>query len=187
MIEFLKIILSTQAVTGASCLTFIFVFKKEIKSYIDRIAKVKTPGGGEVSTPQQDKKTEKEFIDNSAPLDPAKEDEKIPSTLNDTELEQVKDLLSAERTRAYIWEYNYLNYFLVPTTQHILDWLSACTTPVSTSLFHTFWTPIVSKPTERDTILSVLENHYLIIIENDLIAVSPKGEEYIGFRGKMPE
>lgn len=183
MIEFLKVILSIQVIAGALCLFFFFKFEKEIKKYIDRIAKVTAPGGTEVSTPQPTK-ADKESADKSVPLNPA-EEEKIPTTLENNELEQVKILISDERARARVWEYNYLNYFLVHNSQLVLNWFSSCDTPVSEQLFHSFWAPAILDLPERKTIVSVLESHYLIIIESGLITISPKGAEYIVFRGDI--
>jgi len=37
----------------------------------------------------------------------------LPPNLNERELNKVKQLLAAERARSYLWEYRYLNYFLV--------------------------------------------------------------------------
>ena len=54
-------------------------------------------------------------------------------------------------------------------------------------LFDTVWMPAIPSPEERNAIINALQAHYLIQIENGLIEVSPKGREYIEWRGELPE
>jgi hypothetical protein len=49
------------------------------------------------------------------------------------------------------------------------------------------WLPLIPSATERKAILSALENHHLIQLENGLVSVTPKGQEYIEWRGPLPE
>jgi hypothetical protein len=73
----------------------------------------------------------------------------------------------------------------VPSTQHVLDWFASITAPVSLSLFDTLWLPTIPAAKERKAILDALEKHYLIAIVNELISVTPKGHEYIEWRGRV--
>jgi hypothetical protein len=125
LIEFLKVFLSVQVMAAAVCLVFFKMFQDDIKALILRIAKIRLPGGGEVSTPQFEKQiTETNLKD--APLpSPETKDQEIPSTLDSKELETIKALLDSERARAYFWEYRYLNYFLVYNTQRVLNWFAS--------------------------------------------------------------
>ena len=186
ILEYLKTILSTQMVAGVVCLVFFCFFQDDIKALILRIAKIRLPGGGELSTPQLEKQTKEEepvVPDVSAQDTP---DENIPTTLNKNELETIKALLGAEKARAYLWEYCYLNYHLVNSTQRVLDWLISTSIQSSLSLFDTFWLPVIPALSERKAIISVLESHHLIAIENGLITVTPKGHEYRKWRGEIP-
>lgn len=89
------------------------------------------------------------------------------------------------RASAYLWEYRYLNYFLVPRTQSVLEWFKNITGPVNAALFDSFWIPIIQDPKEREAIVEVLLSHHLIQNENGLFSLSPKGREYIEFRGPL--
>lgn len=186
ILEYLKVILSPQIFWSAVALTFIFLFKNDIKALLLRVAKITLPGGTEVSTPQSAKIEETE----NKPLPKLPEDN-IPAsllpTLNKNQLEEVKALLDAERVRAYLWEYRYLNYFLALQTQHVLDWLASLPNRTSCMLFDTVWMPAIPSSEERNAIINALQAHYLIQIENGLIEVSPKGREYIEWRGELPE
>jgi len=183
-LEYFKVLLSTQMVTGVILLVFMLLFKSDIKALILRIAKIRLPGGGEISTPQLEKQVKENILDKPIVLPKDTDDKNIPDTLNKSELETIKTLLNAEKSRAYLWEYQYLNYYFVNGTQRVLDWLVSLENKTSLSLFDTSWLPIIPSPSERGAIISALENHYLIIIENDIITVSPKGYEYQYWRGK---
>ena len=55
IIEYLKIILSTQVVAGVVALILFTIFKEDIKRLLTRIAKIKLPGGSEFYTSQKEK------------------------------------------------------------------------------------------------------------------------------------
>jgi hypothetical protein len=111
----------------------------------------------------------------------------LPDTLDQKQLEEVRALFDAERARAYLWEYRYLNYFLALQTQHVLDWLASLPSRTSVMLLDTVWLPAIPSVEERRAIIDALQAHYLVQIENGLIEVSPKGREYIEWRGPLPE
>lgn len=73
----------------------------------------------------------------------------------------------------------------MPRTQMTLDWFASCDSPMSTSLYDTITSPHVTDQKERKAILDALDRHYLVAIDNDLITVTPKGQEYIEWRGKV--
>jgi hypothetical protein len=52
VIEYLKVLLSAPPLFSVVAIIFIFIFREDLKALILRIAKIKLPGGTEVSTPQ---------------------------------------------------------------------------------------------------------------------------------------
>jgi hypothetical protein len=186
LVEFLKVLLSAQVMAAAVCLFFFKMFKDDIKALILRIAKIRLPGGGEVSTPQLEKQIAENDLPNAPLPAPETKDQEIPATLDNSEVETIKALLNSERARAYFWEYRYLNYYLVYNTQRVLNWLSSVENKVSLMLFDTMWLPSIPSASERKAIISALENHHLIQIENELVTITPKGREYIEWRGLLP-
>jgi hypothetical protein len=95
--------------------------------------------------------------------------------------------LKAARSTAALWEYRYLNAVLVLRTQAVLDWLAKredAGTPVSFELFDAALNELPKE--ERSAVFSVLSRHYLIAVDGTLIRVTPKGREYIGWRGPLP-
>ena len=70
-------------------------------------------------------------------------------------------------------------------TQYVLDWLAA-TTHVTASFYNAMWLPLIMNADERLAILTALQAHHLITIRGDLIEVTPKGREYIQWRGPLP-
>jgi len=94
--------------------------------------------------------------------------------------------IAAYRTEAKFWEFSFLNHFLVRGTQMVLDWLARPTTNATLSLFDAGWRSVIQDPKEREAIINALQTHNLIQIDKDqLIHVTDKGREYLGFRGLL--
>ncbi len=182
ILEYIKVFLTPQIVIGIIVAVFVAAFREDIKALFSRIATIKLPGGTELST-SQSAKLEEEPKNKPPPTPPPSTDVNLPSSLDQNELRTVRELLNAERVRAYVWEYRFLNYFLVPHTQRVLDWFASLSQRTSIQLFDTVWMPLIPNPQERRAVLSALQAHHLITIENDLVEVTPKGREYIQWRG----
>jgi hypothetical protein len=176
ILELLKVAFSVQMIAGILIVLFVFRYNDEFKSLLNRISKL--PGGVELTTQQADKvKTEKQINDKVS-----SEPQSLAPAISTTD-ETFKKLFEAERARAYFWEYSYLNYFLVQTTQRALDYFNSLTAPITVGLYDSLFTPTIPESVERQAIISALQRHHLINIENDLITVTPKGREYIQWRG----
>lgn len=182
ILDYMKVLTASQIIYGAIALTFLFLFKEAIRALIGRIAKIKLPGGGELSTPQslrasEDKTTEVEIGIHSEDL--------LPQNLELTpeQVKEIDEIFKAERAKATLWEYRYLNCFLVPQTQRVLDWLSSLSVRTTISMFDSFWLPIIPEANERKAIFNALQSHHLIMLTGELIEVTPKGKEYIQWRG----
>lgn len=187
ILDYIKAILSPQVIAGAMGFTLLAVFRDDFKALLLRVAKIRLPGGTEVSTSQitkAEEAAENKPLDRPPPVDPPPP---LPATLDHKELEQVKQLLDAEKARAYLWEYRYLNYFLVYHTQQVLDWFASLSSPTSLSLFDSVWLPLIPSADERRAVINALQAHYLIQLHGDLVEVSPKGREYIAWRGPLPQ
>jgi len=75
-LEYFKVLLSTQMVTGVILLVFMLLFKSDIKALILRIAKIRLPGGGEISTPQLEKQVKENILDKPIVLPKDTDDKK---------------------------------------------------------------------------------------------------------------
>ena len=187
ILDYIKAILSPQVIAGAVGFTLLALFRNDFKALLLRVAKIRLPGGTEVSTSQIAKTEESRAEDKPAPKPPAADPPpSLPSSLDERELDEVKELLEAERARAYLWEYRYLNYFLAYHTQQVLDWFASLSSPTSLSLFDSAWLPLIPGADERRAIIDALQAHHLIQLRRDLVEVTPKGREYIGWRGPLP-
>jgi len=185
ILEYLKAVLSPQMVAGLVALVFFAVFKEDVRGLLRRIAKIRLPGGSELSTSQADRASEEIPPQKAVTPVPPPEQVNLPQNLSLTpeQAEQVTHAFQAERAKAYLWEYRYLNYFLVPHTQRVLDWLASLDTRTSYSLYDTLWMPTLQTAQERQAVIKALENHHLIQFVGELIEVTPKGREYIQWRG----
>ena len=96
--------------------------------------------------------------------------------------------LSAAQQAARIWQYNFLNLFLVRRTQVVLDWVAGRTAegnPASFDLFDAIWHFVPRE--ERQAIIRVLTGHALVATDDrNLMTLTPKGRAYVTFRGPLP-
>ena len=54
-------------------------------------------------------------------------------------------------------------------------------------MYDSFWMPLIPNPIERGAILDALRNHHLILLQGHMIEVTPKGKEYVQWRGPLPQ
>ena len=183
ILDYVKVLTSSQIIYGVTALAFLLLFREAIRALIGRIARIKLPGGGELSTPQS-LRTSEEKPDEVEKIN-IHSDDLLPSNLELTpeQVAEIDEIFKAERAKAALWEYRYLNYFLVPQTQRVLDWLSSLSVRTTISMFDSFWMPIIPEANERKAIINALQTHHLILLTVELIEVTPKGKEYIQWRG----
>ena len=184
VLEYLKVFLSPQIVVGILIVVFFLLFKNDVKALILRIAKIRLPGGSEISTSQAERVKE-ESSSRKVPPPKPEEPNLDPKnlTLTPKDVLELKTVFDAERARTAFWEYEYLNFYLVANTQKVLEWLANLPQPTTFSLYDNLWSPVIPKASERKAIFGALESHYLIQLKpGDLIEVTPKGHEYLKVR-----
>lgn len=188
ILEYLKVILTAPVLFSIVAIWFITLFKEDIKALILRIAKIKLPGGTEVSTPQSNQLAKEE--QKPAPK-PSVDDQVafvgLPADLTPQHRHTVEQLIRSHIATAYIWEYRYLNYYLVRGTQLVLDWLVGLPQATTYMLYDSVWLPIIPSANERQAIINALQTHHLIQQDSTgMIVVTPKGREYQEWRGPLP-
>jgi len=183
VLEYLKTLLSLPVVGGAVALIFFGVFKEDIKALMLRVASINLPGGIGVTTSQADQEGLDRAIGKKEPPVPTEQLVNLPAQLNPR---AVEDLVRAERAAAALWEYRYLNYYLVQGPQRVLDWLAGLPNPASLRFYDSFWLPLIPSAIERQSIINALQQHNLVALHDDLIEVTPKGHEYLQWRGPLP-
>lgn len=186
ILEYIKVLLTAPVLFSIVALIFFNLFKEDIKALILRIAKIKLPGGAEVSTPQTDQPTIEN--ENKAPV--IKNDVAVvglPNDLTPQQQQLVEQIIRSHIATAYIWEYRYLNYFLVRVTQQVLDWLAALPHATTYAYYDSVWLPIIPSARERQVVINALDAHHLILTDTTgMIIVTPKGREYLEWRGVLP-
>lgn len=183
--EYVKLLATPQAVAGVVALVFFRRFHDEIKALIRRVASIKLPGGAELSTPQLER-AEAEAA--PPPALPSQPTVNLPSGLHLTpdQVNAVTEAFRAERAAANLWEYRYLNYFLVSNTRRVLDWLASLSERTTYSMYDAWWLPVIPNADERRAIIQALETHSLITVSGPLLEVTPKGRDYIQWRRSLP-
>jgi len=187
ILEYLKVLLSPQIVVGGLGLVFLLLFREDIKALLLRVAKIRFPGGTEVSTSQSERQSKEEKIEQKPPPAPEAPITGLPSDLPPPQRLAIENILKAERATSYLWEYRYLNYFLVYGTQTVLNWLISLSQPTTYSHFDATWLPLIPSANERGAIINALQAHHLIQVNDGVIQVTPKGKEYQQWRGELPK
>ncbi len=187
VLEYVKVILSSQVIIGAVAVTFVSLFRMELAGLINRVLNIKFPGG-ELSMSQIEKTSGELSAKKEPPPVLNSEQTNLPQNLNlsPVQVKAIQELMQAQRAEAYLWEYRYLNYYLVYNTQRVLDWLSSLTVQTTVSFFDSFWMSVIPRANERNAIINALQMHHLIQINGALIEVTPKGKEYVQWRGASP-
>jgi hypothetical protein len=188
VLEYVRVLLSWPVVVLALGVFFLVRFKPQIAALIDRVASIKLPGGSEVLLPQTihnelvaHAKVEATLTAQLGPVTAnATGDVSSPNTVG------VEQRVRSERERAYLWEYRFLNGFLVPRTQLLLDWL-ASRAPTAYGTYDAWMMAHVTNPGERSAMIDALRSHHLITVDDDMITVTEKGREYIQWRGPAPQ
>jgi hypothetical protein len=205
VLEYLRVLLAAPPVTGLILFVFMVLFREPLGKLIGRTQGVKFPGG-EWSASQVERTAEAALSGREQPALPSEsqaEAEAAPMeergpvmgspeiaevgvTLTPETQAKIADFIKAERARAAFWEYRFLNMYLVPHTQSVLDWFAGRPHRMTLQLYDAVWERTIPNPEERKAILGALLNHHLIHIgAGDLIEVTAKGREYIEFRGPL--
>jgi hypothetical protein len=98
---------------------------------------------------------------------------------------EVRNSVKEERARAYLWEYRYLNYFLLRHTQMVLDWYfnhEDATLPK----YHEYWKEYIVSEKERGDVVTALTTYNLLVQDGETVKLTPKGKEYHEWRGPLP-
>lgn len=190
ILEYLKVLLTAPVLFSFVAVLFIMLFREDIKALILRIAKIKFPGGTEVSTPQSNQLAAEESRSSPPPsVNNQVAVTGLPTDLTPQQKIEVEQQIRAHIATAYLWEYRYLNYFLVRGTQRVLDWLVGLPQATIYAHFDAVWLPIIPSASERKAIINALQTHHLIQLQPDqseMIVVTPKGREYQEWRGVLP-
>ena len=182
VLEYLRVILSAPPMVAVTAIIFLLLFRQDIKALLLRVASIRLPGGAELLTPQS-QRHESEI---NTPLPEVQQPVVEIPNLSPQQRQEIENLIKSERANAYQWEYRYLNHFLVRGTQVVLDWLASIPQPVSIHFASSFWLPAIPSTDERVAIVKALEAHQLIQVKGDGMEVTPKGREYLQWRGPLP-
>lgn len=184
VLEYLKVLLSAPVLFSLIFIIFILLFKNEFRNLVNRIASIRFPGGAEVNMPQPLNDSSSKTV----PTPTVELNEPLPKGLTQQQETVITHLIRSHIANSYLWEYRYLNYFFVRKTQLVLDWLTTFIQPVTWGFYDSVWILSIPDANERKIIIEALQAHHLIQInELGMIELTPKGKEYIEWRGPLPE
>jgi hypothetical protein len=180
VLDYLKVVLTWPVISGSLIAVFLFLFKSQISGLINRIGRIKFPGG-EVSMSQQ----EKIELASPGPVAPPVS-QALPQGLHlsPEQIKQIESYLASERAATRVWEYRFLNYFFAQATQNVLDWFVSLQQSTTVSAFEAIWMHAIQNAQERTAILHALQMHVLINISGETITLTDKGREYASWPGR---
>lgn len=169
VLEFVRAVLSPQVIAGAVAAALLVLFKQDLRKLLARMVMLKI-GRAQVSLSQAEISRREPDLPRPAPA-------AAPEVPEHPTREQVLNTLAVYERMARMWEFRYLNHFLVPDTQWVLDWCAA-TSEASVQTLGLVYEP-------ADAVLGALLKHGLIEQAGDAIHATDKGREYIKFRGPI--
>ncbi len=186
LLEYLKVLLTWPVSSFFSILFLSLYFKRPI-SYWIKTLKIKY-GDAEFSSQPVDSSTKSLHLpvpESRGSDAKAQEKDEFQKQLDqNNDPEDLRRQILQWRTGAYLWEYRYLNLFLVPNTRMFLSWLYTQKSIDFGSAVAVWGTSLPHD--ERSAIIMALQNHYLVSVENGRITITPKGMEYIEQFGPNP-
>lgn len=188
VLEYLKVILTAPVIFGAIVVFLICKFEQDLKALLERLAKMKFPGVDAEFSPSQAVEVINEDDSAALPDLPHEPIIGLPQDLTEPQLQAVEQIIRSYKATGYLWEYRFLNYFLVRGTQAVLDWVAISNQPIAYTQYDAFWLPLIPLAIERQNIIDALQAHHLIYLDYQMntISISPKGREYVEWRGVLP-
>ena len=186
VLEYFRVLLTFPVLTSVVAVIFIFTFTEDIKALLLRVATIKLPGGTEVSMPQSNVPDSEQELESTSETG-QRFIEEIIDGLNQEKQKEIGQLVSMYIGHAELWEFRYLNYFLVPQTQRVLDWFVRYTNSAYVS-YDAIWLPYIPSANDRQQIFNVLQAHRLVSYDasSGMITITDKGRRYQQWRGELP-
>ena len=181
VLEYVRVILDFPFLSLVFAICFSLMFREGIRALLLRVGKIRLPWA-ELSTTQSNIQSSNKVQEYEVK---ASSVEDIISDLTKEQQEEIQQLANSYMENATLWEFRYLDLFLVNTTQYVLDWLISYNQPISAHLYDSTWLPIVPSANERGNMFNALQGHHLITFDQSsgMIAVTPKGFRYQKWRG----
>lgn len=189
-LEYLKVLLAWPVVTAVLGITVVRTFRPQIATLLEKPFRLKWPGGGaSFGSQERVARTELPASTNAPAVPSAGTSVVLPEHLSPSSQEgkDVVNLVQSERANAALWEYRYLNLYLVRGTQMVLDWLATLPQGISPSFFDSQVQAFISDSNERFAIVNALQRHHLVAIQGDMMRVTDKGREYLAWRSPLPQ
>ena len=177
-----ELILSPQVVAGLIIIIALTTFKEDIRGVLKRFARIKLPGGTELEMQQLNQSeysTSKQMDLLSESENEFRKNMEAKIEENEQQIESIQKIAVSNFRESRLWEFRFLNYFLVYNSQRVLDWFNNCPEGITPSSFDSLWMGFIPSPDQRKAIIGAL------ITTEDIIVITEKGKEFIQWRGPL--
>jgi hypothetical protein len=163
-----------------AAVVIVALLRKEIRELAARIVTVRFPGG-EFQARQQGEPPPASGAQVNAPPPPP-----LPPGLTDQQRTAIIQVVQSNAMAARLWEYRYLNCFLVMPTQYVLNWFVSINRHTTLAEYDAVWAPLIPNGNQRRIILDVLGHHHLVYQDGPGLVATDKAKEYVRWRGELP-
>jgi hypothetical protein len=183
-LEWAKVLLSAAPISGLVAFVFMLLFRAPLRKLIGRTSGLKGPGF-EWSASQVERAAEAGTAPSGSMVTGTADAPSVPTglTLSPEDQSRLADIIRAEHARAALWEYRFLNLYLAPHTQMVLDWFATIPNRPTIQFCDEYWSAAIPNLDERKAVLNALLSHQLLQATGPLLEITPKGREYLKFRG----
>ena len=147
VLEFLKLIFAWPLCTVSIVVFLSLFFREPITNWLTRL---KIEYGGATLSSQQPTESDSTQRLPSSSTPKADPGDEFTKGLEKMDADQLKRQVIQWRANTYVWEYQYLNRFLVYNSRRVLGWLYDLNQPVNIEYADSFWRPQISARNERD-------------------------------------
>ncbi|MDD4358781.1 MAG: hypothetical protein PHY30_03120 [Candidatus Pacebacteria bacterium] len=189
--NYLSIFLSWPVAVFSLVLIFFFNFEKEIKFFISNMSQIKW---GPFEASQQENKLinkeeeiEKKLRDQGLEIKKGGvsktiEDLENEKATKDKEIENRDEIIKFLIEKSEIYEFSYLNLFLVENSKlALLNWFKNPTTKDNFIANFVLSGQVANPAGEKEAIFSVLLSNFLIKEEKTLFQISEKGKKFLRY------
>lgn len=211
VLEYLKAVVTFPVLLAGLAI----YFRQEFRGILGRVARIRLPGGGEVEISQLDRSRDE--IRHALPAEPELLEAGASSmgagqvveteggvagtsgavgvgedvaggTPSENEAETLRQQVRAMTEAAAMWEFRYLNRFLVRRTQLMLQWFADREDfPPTLLSYDALFSDSIPDARERTAVLDALLQHHLVQRVDGLLKISNKGKLFLQWRGPLPD
>jgi len=159
------------------------IFRASIREFLKNIVEVRVGEGGLTMRQQPTALANVADVVPPSPADATVPGKALAPLSNDSDKQSLaRQRADSAMVSAEVWEYRYLNLFLVANTVKALGWLAELDQAITDTHFDNVLGTWGIRAEQRGNIFNALREHHLVSYSTRMIAITPKGRNYLSWR-----